>query len=503
MIIVAVVIIISFVFFGNGPSGGPSTGTPEDVAFTMDGEQYNYYDLSKFQRSFEIAQSLGLSTESDSWASQMVRISQRYQTTDQVPIDFAFNLVLLRNELKKFRIEVSDAEAKEAFKQLPVFQGENGFDGARAEFFQNQLGSMGFKLEDMYALLKDWLGFMKLQSLVAGNYVPSQTLAEQLYRSSYQTIKVSSIPFALEDFKKSVKVTDEEIQKYYDENKESYQSQPKRGVNYVFMAKPDVEKLSDEEKIKANNAYGEKVNRFAVAALEKPTEFEALAKAEGFEMKKVAAFEQGNPPAELKDEFSVVSAIFQINPEHTKISDAIQTEKGYYLFTVTENIEPQTLELAQVKDQVKDVLVTQKANESLSQAANDAKAKIETAVKAGEKFEDAAKKAGVKTQDLAEFSPSAPLSTLSNGGEIAVEARNTPVGQFTKPLRPTESGTLLVFVKSKELRKREDSKELRANIETSLSNYTKADIFRAWFESRRDASNLNADPVLQRMMAGA
>ena len=391
-IVITVVVIISFVFFGSTPND-PQRSGPEDTAFTIYGKDYSFDDLARLQRLYGLSTSLGLTAGRESWADMLGYLAQRYQTMDRVPIDFAFNLIVLRKELEKNRIYATDSEVKETFRSLPAFQGPNGFDGSRAEFFQNELGSMGFRLNDLYDLLRDWIGFQKLQSLVAGNYVTSGVVSTQLYNSTFQTIKAASVPFALDTYKKSVEVSKEEIQKYFDENKDNYQTSQKRALAYVLFEKPVVDKLSEEDKVKALNEYGKKVNDFALAAIQPNAKLEDEAKKANIEVKTLPLFAMDAPPEVIKDETALVSAVFRADPTLHKVSDPVDGTKGYYLFTVSDMEAPKPQELANVSDTIKETLAGQKAQEALTKAANDAKLKIEEAVKGGKKFEEAAKEA--------------------------------------------------------------------------------------------------------------
>ena len=51
---------------------------------------------------------------------------------------------------------------------------------------------------------------------------------------------------------------------------------------------------------------------------------------------------------------------------------------------------------------------------------------------------------------------------------------------------------LLVFVRSKVLHKREDSAALRQRVAQSLSTLMQRDVFRAWFDRRRDEADVKS-----------
>lgn len=492
-IVIATVVIISFTFWGGQTQPSDHRATGNETAFTIYGDTYSFDEMSRLERNYELSMRLGLRGFSETLSF----ITQKYQIEGRVPFDFALNLLVLRKELEKNGIHASDAEVKQEFKKMPAFQVNGQFDGTRADYFENELGSIGFRQADLYQLLRDWIGLQKLQKVVAANYVAPSFVAKQYYAAGYQTIKVASIPFATETYKATVKVSDEELKKYYEEKKDGFKTLEKRAVSYVFLEKPNVEKLNAEDTVKARNAYGEKVNNFAAASIEPKADFEAVAKAAGLEVKKAPLFSLDNPPAELKDDQALLSEMFLNTPATHPVSDPIESSKGYYVFAVTQVEEPKQQDLPAVEGKIRDTLIAQKAQEALMKAANDARKQVEDAIKAGKKFEDAAKDAKLTPQILTEFSPANPLTELSNGTEIAAEAEKTPAGQFTKPLT-SENGVILVYVMNKELRKREEGEKAKTGIEKSLSNFNQRNIFRAWFESRRNDANENANTLLRR-----
>lgn len=496
-IVITVVVIVSFTFWGGYSQPNDRKATDNETAFTLYGDKYSFSEMSRLERNYELSMRLGLR----GFAETLSFITQRYQVEGRVPFDFALNLLVLRNELEKNGIHASDTEVKQEFKKMPAFQVNGQFDGSRADFFENDLGSIGFRQADLYQLLRDWIGLQKLQKLVAANYVAPSFVAKQYYSAGYQTIKVASIPFATETYKASAKVSDEELKKYFEEKKDTFKTLEKRAFSYVFIEKPNVEKLNAEDTVKARNAYGVKVNDFAAASIEPSANFEVLAKAAGLEIKSVPLFSMDTPPAELKDDYALLVDVFRNSPKTHPVSDPIESSKGYYVFKITQVDEPKQQDFATVQGKIRNVLVSQKAQEALMKAANDARKQVEDSIKTGKKFEDAAKAAGLAPQMLAEFSPANPLTDLSNGREIAEESEKTPAGQFTKPLS-TDNGVILVYVIAKELRKREDGDKTKAGIEKSLTTFNQRNIFRAWFESRRNDAKEDANALLRRTLAG-
>ena len=505
MLTLATIIIIAFTFWGGYTKSGMHDHaiTGEDTVLTLDGRDYSLADVQRIQRGFQIAQELRLPGANNYYIYEIFGLhntNRSMQTgmplvLEGAPVDYALNVIVLRNALKKYGIRASDAEVQNAFRNLGQFQVNGQFDRDRALEFEKRIGSLGMRLDDVYEVVRDSIGFLKIYEVVAGNLVVNPKVADAFYSSSYQTIKAATIPFVQEDFKKTAQVTDEEISKYFSEKKESYKSPEKRAVSYVLVEKPDTTGKNAEDTVKAENDYRKKLGDLSLAVIAPGADFDAVVKKSGFHVKTLPAFSQDAPPDAIKDEYEFISAIFDANPEIHAVSDPVEVKKGYQIFKVTKVEQPAQQELKDVKSKVRDILLSQKATEAMGKAANDAKKKLEEALKAGKKFEEAAKEANLKTQMLPEFSVTAPPSDLSNGQEIAREAMDTPAGSFTKPLT-TDNGVLLVHVISKELRKREDSASMRKNITSSLVSSSQSDLFLSWFERLYQDSMIKADLLM-------
>jgi hypothetical protein len=503
MIVLATIIVVAFTFWGGQTQGGPSTA---DTVLTALGRDYSLIDVQRLQRTFRLGYELGLLGTRNYHPQEVMGLKFQYGSRDtggalmvaEAPVDYALNLIVLRDAFEKYGIRPTDEEVQQTFRSLGRFQVNGQFDRDSALAFERNLGSSGLKLSDIYEVIRDSIGLQKLESLVASNLVANPKVATETYTAAYQTIKAASIPFALEDFKKTAKVTDEEIQKYFDENKESYKTPLKRAVSYVIMEKPNTEGKNAEDTFKADTEYNTKLQRLADALIVPKANFEAEVKKEGLEVKTLPAFAEEAPPEAFKDEADLVSAIFFNNPVTHPISDPIEVKKGkgHVIFSVTNTETPVPQELKDVKDKVREVLVAQKAAEAMQKAANDAKKKLEEAIKGGKTFDVAAKEAALTPTTLPEFSPREPIADQTEGPEIAREASITPPGAFTKPIE-TSTGIILVYVLSKELRKSDDSAMFKRNMTASVDGRAQANLFRAWFEKRYQEANIQPDTLLR------
>lgn len=486
--VLTVIIILSFSVWGGWKKGrGGFLDDPTQTAFTIYGKDYSRSELERLARHMRLAYMMGMYE----FPQQLMMVARKYQSTrSDIPLDFVFNLIVLREELEKNDIAISDAEAKAELQKLPSLQNNGAFDAARASQLEENLGSMGFKGPDLLEMMKDKVGLDKLRELVAGNVSPSSQMVSKAYANQYQTVKASTITFSLEDFKKTAKVTDDEIKKYYDEKKDTFKTPEKRAISYVFFEEPkDLDKLDADKKAKAQKDFAKKVNDFNEASLNPKAKLEILAAGSKMKYELAGAFPQDAPPDAIKSENELVSAVFQHDLSRP-ISDPVKGTKGYYIFSVLKRDEPKQQDLKEVSDSIKTTLVAQKAQEAMLKAANDAREALQAGIKGGKKIGDLVKEKKLAMVDLPEYSPSAPSPDMMKAGrEVTSAADKLPAGQLSTPVN-TPTGAVLVYVNAKELRKRDDSTTLKQNVQESIVTREQFQVFQAWFEKRRDESKL-------------
>jgi hypothetical protein len=484
LITLTVIIIISFSVWGGWKEDTRAEGAREDdLAFTIYGKDYNNLDVKRLQNQMQLMQML-----------QLFELGQGLMTLAQQPEtrggDFIFNSLVLRHEMDKLGIHPSDADAKAALEKLPSLQENGKFSVQRAQMAEARMGMYGMTGQDMLDIMKLDIGFKKLQELLGKNYVPSSIEIEKAYASRYQTLKISTIDFALADFKKAAQVTDAEIQKYYDENKDGYKTPEKRSVSYIFFEDPkEDDKRPAEETQKLKTAVVDRVNKFDEAIIKPNAKFADAAKDLKETVLKLPAFSRDAPPDAIKEEAELIDAIFIFNKEGHAASTPIKGSKGYFIFTVDQIDEPKQQELAAVKDKIKETLVAQKGQEALGKAVNDARTALQDGLKAGKKIEDLVKEKKLTLSPQTELTVAEPPPTLANANQIANEAKNIAPGQVTSVI-DTETGATLVYVHAKELRKRDDSVALRKSVEDSTARSERMRIFSAWFTKKREEAKL-------------
>jgi hypothetical protein len=319
---------------------------------------------------------------------------------------------------------------------------------------------------------------------------------EKSYAERYQTLKIATVDFSLDAFKKEAKVTDDEVKKYYEENKESYKTAAKRALGYVLFEEPKAEnekgeKLDAEKFAEAQKKFGERVRKFNDEVTKPGAKLDDVAKQLGEKVLTLDLFEQGTPPEAIKDESDLISSVFFNDPKLRPVADPVRGSKGIYIFSVTKDEQPRQQEQKEVESKVKDALIATKAEEAMMKAANDARTALQDGLKAGKKLADLVKEKKLTLSAETEYSPAGPNPPeMKLGTRVTEAATHLAAGQPSVPIS-TETGAAIVFVNARELRKRDDSAAQRSSMESSQQSQAQSDLFKAWFRARRDAAGVD------------
>src|SRR5437763_1755551 len=97
---------------------------------------------------------------------------------------------------------------------------------------------------------------------------------EQLYGKNF----VNVVRVHAADFAKDIKISDDDVKKYYEAHKSELKTEEKRKVEFVRLALTEEQKkLKDKERIDALQKLADRANDFSQALLEKGADFRQVA----------------------------------------------------------------------------------------------------------------------------------------------------------------------------------------------------------------------------------
>ena len=171
-----------------------------------------------------------------------------------------------------------------------------------------------------------------------------------------------------DNFDKNVKITDEEMKKYYDEHKKDYYKDEVKVSHILISTQDDNGKEVSEAKKKDAKKKAEEVLKKAKSG----EEFSELAKE--YSDDKGSASQGGDLGYISKGQMvkPFEDAAFSLKPG--EISNIVETEYGYHIIKVYDKIDKQ-LTFDEAKNEIKSTLIEDKYTESIKDITNKAKIK--------------------------------------------------------------------------------------------------------------------------------
>lgn len=157
-------------------------------------------------------------------------------------------------------MNVSEADAINLVKQAPAFQRDGKFS---TEAYQQFLNSMGKSDEQFVLELRRDLSRQMLLASVSQTTLASNTVAQRIHDLLTEERTVRTFEIKPDQFMKTVSVTDEEAQKFYDDNKSQFVVPESVDIEYVVLSPDSYKNIkASEEDIKT--FYEQNLQRFSV-----------------------------------------------------------------------------------------------------------------------------------------------------------------------------------------------------------------------------------------------
>lgn len=169
-----------------------------------------------------------------------------------------------------------------------------------------------------------------------------------------------------ENFKKTAKVSDEEIKKYYEENKSSFYKDEVKASHILISTKDKDNKDLSEQKKKEAKEKAEGILKRA----KNGEEFAELAKENSDDK---ASAEKGGDlgffaKGQMVESFEKAAYALKVG----EVSNIVESQFGYHIIKVTDKVAEQ-IPFKDVKDKIKETLLEQKYSENISKLVKDAK----------------------------------------------------------------------------------------------------------------------------------
>ncbi|ROH88288.1 peptidylprolyl isomerase [Pseudomethylobacillus aquaticus] len=319
--------------------------------------------------------------------------------TKQAVLDRLINSKLLSAEISKAGFYMSDEALSQYISGMPEFQRDEKFSQEIYDSILRQNGLTPSRFEQ--GMRNDLLVGQARDGIAALAFIPT-TLAQQTLKTVYQQRDVSVTEINAADFLPQVKVTAEDVQKYYDEHKDRFRVPEQVKLEFTMLSANTLiasMKVTDDEMRRffdenAAKFQGDEQRRashiligFGVSASEadkkkareQAEDVLAQVKANPAKFEELAVkFSQDPGSAEKGGDLGLFSrgtmvkafdeAVFTMKPG--AISDLVESEFGFHIIKLTE-ISGQSQSYDDVKLNIRAELLYQKALAKFAEQAEN------------------------------------------------------------------------------------------------------------------------------------
>ena len=408
-------------------------------------------------------------------------------------------------------------EIQAALREMPAFQGSNGFDMER---YKMVVRNMGFTPEYYEQLLAHQLTLMKSAALVnSASWVsPMELDAELASMTDRFTVQVASISNTFANAEMPLK--EEDYKKFYEENKESFALPDRLQVRYVMVpatnylavaATPDEAELQDYY-----DANASKYTRTTTNKTSETIPFEEVRGKILDELKLQSAVYTARTSAELRVYSEVINtnvqkdvladfakaekltiktsplfsatdplpwveggngrkfseAVFELDPERVDSRFCVvEGSKSVYVVELLKREEAHTPPYEEVAADVKTRTLNQARIDAFDKLTKEKKSGLESALAAGKSFADAAKGLGMNVSTSITYTVSDMQNAkFENSYSVAYGARSVQKGKISEAIPASSKLSLLVYVQDRQPGDPLSGEMIRSQIRASLSN---------------------------------
>ena len=246
-------IILSFVFAG---IGSYITGGGNNAAAKVGNTEIA---RGEFEQAYQNERNRMQSQLGDYFA-QMLADPTYVESFRKSVLDRMINDVLLEQQAESLGLRISDTQIRTMILDMPQFQTAGQFD---QEVYQSALRRAGFSAESFAEYMRRDLMRNQLVTALQGSEFILQGEIDTQSKLIAQTRDIRTVTLSVADLAKSIELTDEQIEQYYQENPVAYTRPEQAKVSYIELSAKALKsqlEVSDEE---AQKYYQEHLDKYS------------------------------------------------------------------------------------------------------------------------------------------------------------------------------------------------------------------------------------------------
>lgn len=364
--VIAVVIIISFGFFGTAYL--LTDDAQANYAGTLFGRKIPF---DEFSDAFQHVRIQALMQFGDKFEEIAQFLNLEAQTWDRL---------ILLHEAKKKGIKVPDQEVVQTIEQYPFFQRDGQFD----PLLYNDILRYVFRMQarDFEEGVRGNIQIIKL----SGQATPGLTVSDEeilaAYKKQNEKVQISYVLLASEAFKNEVSPMEEMLQKYYDDNKVEFLVPPSINVEYISLVLPPpkgeaegqtaaAEKTAEETIAadKAKEDLKKKAEDIFQDLLANP-DMQKAAEKHALSVQTSGFFSKEQPNLAPGWSYDFLNKLFELGQGY--VHEPLETPQGFLVAKIKEKKDAYVPEYPEAKGKVRESVVAKEAKSIALQKAEGA-----------------------------------------------------------------------------------------------------------------------------------
>jgi peptidyl-prolyl cis-trans isomerase D len=398
---------------------------PDEFARIYD-RKVSIVEARKYARLLDLARALGLS-------DLPTYLTLGAKDQNEVYGEFIWHLLILRHEADRLGIRPTQSEVIDVAHNLQAFRGTSGFDLKKYDdFVQNALSPNGMGEAQIEELVRDELCLKRIKQLLAIGVSVPETLSKTNFEQAYGKLHTTVIRLRAADVAKEIKISDDDIGKYFEAHKTELKTEEKRKVDFVELSLSDEQKkLTGKERIDALQKLADHANDFSQALLEKGADVKEVAAKFQLPVKTTDEFTAAAPDPQFKATPQLAGSAFKLTAQDPN-SDPLQVADGFYILHLVGIVDSHPLTPEEAKPKIVEALKRSRSQEVLSTKGAEIVRQLREAAKSpgSAALEAAIKKAGLKAEKVPPFSlmeePKATVETKETKEEPKKETQEEP-----------------------------------------------------------------------------
>ncbi|MCL2830382.1 MAG: SurA N-terminal domain-containing protein [Betaproteobacteria bacterium] len=301
-------------------------------------------------------------------------------------------------DAERRHLQVSDALLRQTVMQIPAFQGDDG--KFSAERYQSALRNQNMTIPQFEQQVRESMTIQMLLQLVGDTSVVSSSAAGMMARIQAEERRVAEIRLLPEQFNNAVRISEDAVRKYYEENRKAFEVPEEVRAEYVVLSVDSLIPKMEVGEAAVQNWYEQHKSVYSApetrrvshimigtAGMDAQKKEEAKKKAEGIRAK---AAQDPSKFADLAREYSqdtasaakggdlgflgresgsFETAVFQL--QEGEISQLVETDSGFHVIRLTGIQHEKQSPLSEVRPRIEAELKRQAAEKMLAESAED------------------------------------------------------------------------------------------------------------------------------------